>query len=154
MELKEKDKHEPNYKPRDLQQWPTCMIHCCSSGTDIVGMVNYSVTRFKAHSMRWSPCLTLRGCLRTRGFIGYGLKRNVNTTLLQELSNKMTPNRVAIPIIREAPCYRWELKQRHVAGQCVESEKFLNPQSTSGSFHPTPPLRDKGTMQKWRQKDF
>lgn len=88
---KEIGKCYPRFKPFNLQWWPTCKMHYCNSGTNLVREIKQYLIVFKAHCMRWNPntaWVTKNPWLDMPGLLG---KIKYCQVLLKEQSNKMIP---------------------------------------------------------------
>lgn len=49
----------PSYRPRDLQQQPSCKLFLCNSDTNVIKVINHFFFRFKAYYMIQNPFLKM-----------------------------------------------------------------------------------------------
>lgn len=63
---------------------------------DMVGVTSHYLIRFKAHSMKWTPCLILVEWPRTWDWIDHGPHKKLDTIVLLKEHNKMIPNNILL----------------------------------------------------------
>ena len=56
--------------------WTTCLICWWNSGTNVVRITNHYLNRYKAYSMKQSPCLTLLRWSKTQDYRSHGPREN------------------------------------------------------------------------------